>query len=104
MSVIKVEYDGNFKILEVTEDDGSIYTLEGYCSQCGQCCINPKYNVGYNDASGRCSQLITETIDGSLLYRCQIYENRPVGCLLWPIGKVDIAVNTQCTYKFIKNI
>lgn len=100
--LIKVLYDGNFKIQEVTYEDGSTYELQGYCCQCGECCKNPNYNVGYNDASGVCSKLIYETVDGSVRYRCSIYQNRPVSCLLWPTQQYDIDQHPSCTLKFVK--
>lgn len=101
-SIIKVEYDVNFRLLEITESDGSTYTLDGYCSQCGQCCKNPNYDVGYNDENGVCTKLIYETVDGVIKYRCAIYSNRPVSCLLWPKDQSEIDDHSQCTFKFTK--
>lgn len=101
MNTIKIDFDNlGFYLKEVTDENGVTWLLEGSCTRCGQCCINPLYNVGYNDENGRCSKLVYETSNGVVCYRCSIYENRPVGCVIWPRELQDIAENNKCTFSF----
>lgn len=97
-----VRYDGNFQLIEVVDDYGDTYTLDGVCSQCGECCINPIYNVGFNDENGRCSKLISEIVDGKEIFKCSIYANRPVGCCVWPTYPEEILQNPSCTLRLVK--
>lgn len=108
--ILKVEYNGNFQIKEVTYENepgyenGETWILSGYCCQCGKCCLDPNNNVGYNDETGKCSKLIYETLDGIVKYRCSIYPNRPISCMLWPTTQEEIDRYPECTLKFVKKV
>jgi len=101
-TIIKVEYDGNFRIIEFTDELGDTYILEGKCSYCGKCCTYPKYNAGYNDENGRCTKLKYETVDGIPRYLCSIYGSRPISCMLWPTSIEEISTFPECTLKLRK--
>lgn len=105
MNTIKLNFDNlGFYLKEVTDENGDTWIIEGYCSRCGQCCINPIYNPGYNDENGRCTHLKYETLNGKVNYVCKIYEHRPVCCAIWPRELQDLIENDQCTYKMVKKI
>jgi len=107
MKRLTVEYDNGdigFKILEYIDENGVVYTVEGQCSRCGQCCMNPKYAYGFDSEPGRCSKLEYQTVNGVVCYNCTIYDRRPVCCFLGPNELEDLIVNDKCTFKFVKKI
>lgn len=101
--VVKIEFDGTFNIKEILIE-GITYVLSGYCSNCGKCCIYPLYDVGFNDENGCCSKLMAESIDNKIVYKCSIYNSRPVGCLLWPSNFKELEDIPECTYKLVKKV
>lgn len=108
--ILKVEYNGDFKIKEITYENepgyenGETWILSGYCCHCGECCNDPNNNAGYNDQNGKCSKLIYETLDGVPRYICSIYSTRPMSCMLWPTTQDEINKYSKCTLKLIKKI
>lgn len=99
---LKVLYDGNFSLVEITSESGETYLIEGECSRCGKCCMYPLWNAGYNDENGVCTKLKTDIVDGITYYMCSIYNNRPVSCLLWPTTIEEIQAIPECTLKINK--
>ena len=103
MNSIKVDFDNlGFTLKQFTDDLGNTYSIEGKCTQCGRCCISPTLSVGFNDAYGRCAKLVYETRDGKIAYRCATYQDRPVGCVLWPRELQDLKDFPECTFKIVK--
>jgi len=42
-------HEVNFNIKKLTDENGDVWILDGFCSRCGKCYINPNYNVEFND-------------------------------------------------------
>jgi Fe-S-cluster containining protein len=80
----------NYVLLEI---EGHVLT--GECNRCGACCM---YNAPFPDPfqDGRCKHLISDEVNaaGEPIFRCEIYNKRPVGCALWP--DLDDPVPSVC--------
>lgn len=95
-TIIKVEFDGDFRVIEFTDEKGETYVVDGECTFCGICC--------YNKENGYCSKIIYETLNGKSQYKCSEYTTRPIGCLLWPTTIEEILNIPECTIRIRKKV
>jgi len=78
MRRVVVDLDAGPMIVEMDDQ-----VLVGSCKRCGACCAVMM-------DGDPCPHLNYETVDDNPLYRCGIYEARPIGCVLWPRTDLDL--------------
>ena len=71
--------------------------LRGECSKCGECCRMP--GVPYPDYEKKCCRYLSRKHSGDgMIFICNIYPVRPIGCALWP--EVIDKLPEECTLYF----